>query len=80
MNVFDENRLNRKQVAAFLKVSTKTVGNWLKSGKLPEAQKLGSIEYWTEGQLEQWHREQNPHLANAANQVVSSVAPELAAQ
>lgn len=80
MTLLSQKRLNREQTAKFLGVSSKTVSKWRDSGVMPEPMKLGLSEYWLEGQLEQWAVDQNPHLAKAANQVVSSVAPELAAQ
>lgn len=80
MTLLSQKRLNREQTAKFLGVTGKTVGKWREAGVMPVPFKLGLSEYWLESQLEEWVASQNPHLANAANQVVSSVAPELAAQ
>lgn len=80
MQLLNEERLKPEQVAGLIGVSRKTVMDWKRAGKLPKPLTVGKKSYWFKSQIEEWLAKKNPHLADAANQVVSSVAPELAAQ
>ena len=39
------------------KVSRKTLYQWAKSGKLPPRHCIGSVKFWTLGQIKQWEAE-----------------------
>lgn len=57
-----ETRMNQRQSAKFLGISSQTWHKMKIKGQLPKPMVLGDMEFWLESQLEQWAAEQNPHL------------------
>jgi hypothetical protein len=76
-----QDRMRKSDVARYLGLNPKTVELDRENDDFPAAAlRLGNREFWFKDQIDEWVMKQNPDLVNAANQIVSSVAPELAAQ
>ncbi len=62
MNVLQKPRLTAHALAKRLGVTQKTVKKWDKEGKLPEKITLVESEYWLVEDIDNWVKQQNPHL------------------
>lgn len=64
-------RLQAGDLAKRWGLSRKTIYNWTESGLLPGQHRIGTVEFWTEDQIEAWEAE-NIHQAKPVSETAET--------
>jgi len=59
MDASATDRIGQTELSRRLKVTPKTIRRWKSNGVLPKPYQLGTIEFWTEEQINEWLAKQN---------------------